>query len=157
MSLLRIAGALAVLASCIGGGLYFSERIKSRRDFLSELLRLLNNLEIRIRFSGDDLGTLLRLSAPEKLRELFEDGLWEDFVARIPRGFALRAEDHVLLRDFGSILGATDTEGQLRHIKMYLGLFEERYNNSVEEYKIKGRLYRILGFALGCALALLIL
>ncbi len=62
-----------------------------------------------------------------------------------------------LLRDFGAGLGTTDLPGQLSHIAMYRALGEEKRSAARREQETKGKMYTVLGAALGLGLDLLLL
>lgn len=159
-SFVKIAGGIALFAVSVLEGFYFALKLKWRRDFLSAMGEMLLNLETLIRYSGEDIVSLLSRSAPESISELFvgddsAPAFWESFVSNIPVSYGLHRSDYDLLREFGSMLGSTDLEGQLSHISQYRELFKLAENNSEKEYLSKGRLYKILGAALGSATFLL--
>jgi stage III sporulation protein AB len=55
------------------------------------------------------------------------------------------------------MLGTTDTEGEINHIKLYRELIESNINNSEKELKQKSKLMKLLGLFAGLSLALLLL
>ena len=77
-------------------------------------------------------------------------------VRNISKKFALNDADKELLVSFGSELGTTDIGGQVAHAELYQNLFLERLSEAKEQETVKSRLYKVLGFSLGCAVSLII-
>ena len=77
------------------------------------------------------------------------DSLWR--AHRLPEGA------DALLMEFGAGLGTTDLAGQLSHIAVYRVLGEEKRAAARTDQAAKGKLYPVLGAALGLGLDLLLL
>ena len=155
MNWLKLTGALLVLLCATAFGFYLSYRSRQRLVFLKTVISLLTNLESNIRYYRGDTLTLLRMSAPDGLargaenREIFVD----DFIKQ----FTPTSDQAEKFREFIKGLGSMDAEGEIERSRLYKAMFEELYNNSLEEYKTKSRLYRSLGFFAGAALAVVLL
>ena len=159
--LIKLIGALFLLLSATVCGFYLSNRLKLRRDFLLSFTTFLTNLETNIRYTSDDIITLVKRSSPNYLTDIFYTDsqiftdYWCESVSKIPKSYGLKPDDYSLLNEFGKLLGTTDIEGQLNHIELYNTLFNNSLNNSNKEYKNKGKLYRLLGFFCGAVLAIM--
>ena len=159
--LVKLIGALFLLLSATVCGFYLSNRLRLRRDFLLAFSAFLTNLETNIRYTPDDIITLVKRSTPNYLTDIFcaeshaFTEYWTEFVGNIPKSYGLKTDDYSLLSEFGKFLGTTDVEGQLNHIELYRKLLDNLIDNSNIEYKNKGKLYRLLGFFCGAMLAIM--
>lgn len=157
----KLIGALLLLLSATVFGFYLSNRLRLRRDFMLAFAAFLTNLETNIRYTPDNIITLVKRSAPNYLSDVFctESQIfseyWAESVEKIPKSYGLKADDYALLSEFGKLLGTTDIEGQLKHIELYKTLFNNSLDNSNIEYKNKGKLYRLLGFFCGAVLSIM--
>ena len=154
MNWLKLSGALLVLLCVTAFGFYLSYRSRQRLAFLKAVLSMLSNLESNIRYYRGDILTLLRMSAPDGLaRGANSRGQFaEEFIAR----YSPKRSHAEKLRELIAGLGALDAEGEIERLRLYETMFEELYNNSLEEYKTKSKLYRSLGFFAGAALAVVL-
>ena len=162
MSLYRVVGAALVLVSCTAFGFYSAYRLGLRNKFLRAFLSLLSRLETGVRYSREDIVTLIKASSPKTLSACFPDGddprrFLDETVGRFKTSFNLNSETVLALEYFASFIGSSDVDGQINHLRLCQSSFEQLYNNSLEEYKTKSRLYKILGFFAGAALALVML
>ncbi len=82
---------------------------------------------------------------------------WAQSVDSLCRAHRLPEGADTLLAEFGAGLGTTDLTGQLSHIAMYRVLGEEKRAAARTEQERKGKLYPVLGAALGLGLDLLFL
>lgn len=160
----KLIGCALLIFACFFTGCLKAKKLYSRRDFLTDFLSFLTTLKTNIRYSGEDIFTLLEATAegcgtlwlsgfslergdPESAWHRRVNALY-DFVDKT---------DRQLLLDFGSKLGKTDLEGQLSHIERYETLFELRLENAVEEIAKKSKLYRAMGLFIGISAALLMM
>ena len=161
-SVLRLVGALIIMTACTALGFFFAGRLRLRKEYLGALLMLSDSLKTEIRYSRDDIMTLIRRSSPRLINELapktdnavefrtrFSDG--------VPRSYSLTPEDRALTDELFSKLGTTDVEGQISHLELCGEKLRNSYNNSIEEIKTKSKLYKLLGFFAGAALAVTVL
>ena len=155
---------LITVSSLIGNS--FSVRLSTRRKTLFSINNAIGRIKTLICFGGMDIYRVCQecfCSAEFPLfeRETFSsnkeyDKVFEDNVNRISRSFSLTKDDKELLSQFGSNLGTTDITGQIAHTELYAQLFSERLDMVKSEELKKSKLYRVLGFSLGCAVSLLI-
>ena len=81
---------------------------------------------------------------------------WKQGIKKIPKETGILTCDLEMLSDFGKGLGVSDLEGQLSHLELNIEMVKLRLEESRENKKRKGRLYQMLGFSLGAAVALLL-
>lgn len=152
-----------ILLCCTLCGFYYSYKLRSKLSFYNSLIDFLSRLSTNIRYFGDDVYKLISLSAPSLLSEYFNQKktpfvtYWNSAVQELTKVYGLSSEVSGNLTEFGKILGATDVDGQLKHIGIYNSLFTTERDNFQKDCKTKGRLYKTLGFFAGAVLALLIL
>lgn len=155
---------LIIVSSLIGNS--FSAKLTTRRKTLFSIHKAINRTKTLICFGGMDIYRVVEEcfctpDFPLMERDLFSDksdyeNAFEQSVSKINRSFSLTESDKELLNQFGSNLGTTDVTGQLAHTELYAQLFAERLNYVKSEESSKSKLYRVLGFSLGCAISLLI-
>ncbi len=156
---------LIISATLIGNS--FSQRISNRIKCLSEVMEAISRMKSLISFSGLNIQKVVQDGFEntyfEKLfsyKAVETDDFyewWNNALDHIDKSTGINKEDKDLLHNFGNGLGITDTEGQLTHLELYKELFSRRLNNAKESQREKGKLYRVLGFSLGCAVTLVIL
>ena len=163
MNYYKLFGAGMILLCCTLCGFYYSYKLSLMLNFLNGVIDFLSRLETNIRYFGDDVFKLIRLSAPTSLSEYFYEKktpfntYWDNAVQKLAKAYSVSPEIKHNLTEFGRMLGATDVEGQIKHIGVYKSVFTTERDNFQKEYKTKARLYKTLGFFAGAVLALLIL
>ena len=162
---LKIFGALLIASSGLMLGCSLSRKLKNRRDFLAKFAVFLNTLATGLRYSADDIFTLVSLSAGDftplhiarQERTLPFEQVWGKKLASFARQYSLSGQDVGLLREFGEKLGKTDLEGQLKHIELYKTLFAKQLLQVEEAIAKKARLYKTLGLFGGVSAALMMI
>lgn len=134
-----------------------------------QLALLTANLSTAIRYSGVEIYSLLQqeykntkipfisiaLENLENNYSLYES--WYNAVEKMPSAYGLSNQEKSIIIQFGSKLGTTDIEGQSEHCSYFKNLFQEKASLLKNDYYIKSKLYRTLGFFSGLAIALLML
>lgn len=135
----------------------------------NQLALLTANLSTAIRYSGIEIYILLQqeyknINIPfisdviENLENNYSlSESWNKALDRLPVGYGLSKEDKAIIMQFGCKLGTTDIYGQTEHCDYFKNMFQNKANLLKEDYAIKSRLYRTLGFFSGLAIALVIL
>ncbi|MCH5300048.1 MAG: stage III sporulation protein AB [Ruminococcus sp.] len=167
--MVKILGCILFIISSSMAGFYFSERLKSRLNFLKEFISFLKSLQIQLRYCNGDILQILPLCSDSKTLEPFIKNLsdknkeyssfaeiWKDSVIYISKSNCLTKSDINSMLEFGNILGTTDVAGQLNHIDLYIEIFNKAYENAREELKSKSKLYKTMGFFIGTTIALMI-
>lgn len=159
---MRILGLL-LLMLCGGlWGLYRAYALAERARMLLALRQLVERFRTGIASAAPPLEQLLRQdhSCPFCALALGDP----DFPDR-PRlalehaclALLANREDRSLAQGLVSGLGASDREGQLKHLALYAGLLEESAARARREREEKARLYLCLGLCAGTGLGLLLL
>ena len=162
--MVKYIGLILIVITGFGAGFYYSLRLKNRYEFLSSFKDFLSKLETNMRYNSSNIFTIVKSSAPEIIRNVFISDnksdfqqFWKSSISSIPKCFALKKEDYNLFYEFGRMLGTTDIDGQLNHIKLYKELLNNNIDNSLKELKQKSKLSKLLGLFAGLSLALIIL
>lgn len=167
--MIKILGCILFIVSSTMMGFYFSERLKSRLNFLKEFISFLKSLQIQLRYCNGDILQILPLCSDSKTLEPFIKNLtdkksiynsfseiWKDSVLNISKSNCLTKSDINSLLEFGNTLGTTDVQGQLNHIELYTEIFTKAYESACEDLKSKSKLYKTMGFFIGTAISLMI-
>jgi stage III sporulation protein AB len=162
----KLFGAILLIGASFSVGYYMAKSLSRRRDFLKEFIVFMNTLATEIRYNSEDIFTLVQKCAKaEELQsfgtlsehqEAFEN-FWNKSVLTVPKAYSLKKEDISLLFDFGSQLGKTDVDGQLKHIELYKIMFEKQLANAENEITQKSKLYKTMGLFVGTAAALIMI
>lgn len=158
----KIIGSFFVIGSCFLFGVYLSQKLKNRKDYLSSFIDFLTNLNTNVRYLSDDIFSLIHKSSKEML--LFKDVnccdltiYWEDYLSSLPSNYGLKKDDYSIIKSFGDMLGKTDIEGQINHISLHKELFAVQLKNAESEYISKSKLYKVLGLFFGVSIVLMII
>ncbi len=158
---MRLAAAALILLCCALEGMRRSFSLKKRVDFLGEIVSMLTDFAIEIRFRAPTLDELLRTQTGS-FAKLVEAELENGFDVRAAwektcDAFSQKNEETALLRELGKSFGTSDSEGQLRLLELYTKRFS-RLRDSVEaEYSRKGKALVRVGMLCGAAGAVLVL
>ena len=123
--------------------------------FREPLLRLFARVEQSDRTESDELLRLCRNALAQRQDDM--ETVWRESVDTLYRSKGLSEKDLEILSYAGTFLGQTDYENQRQQFT-YLG---EQLSAQIEEakaaYRIKGPLYRRIGFFCGATGAILLL
>lgn len=162
--LLKIIGGVLTALAGFGIGCMLTKKLSARRDFLGKFCVFISLLQTQIRYSSSDIFTLVKSCDGISNLNIFGGDadvpfvvFWETSIADIPVNHGLNNSDKELLLEFGSGLGTTDVEGQLRHIELYSEMFNKKLEDSKIRFKEKSRIYRALGIFAGASTALIFL
>lgn len=162
---LKLIGCVLLIGAASASGVMLSRRLYRRRDFLKSFLVFISSLSTSIRYNCSDIFTLvascaeygnLDCIAPKEGAGSF-DSAWKDKIDNIPKNYSLTRSDKQLLCEFGAQLGKTDTDGQLKHLELYKIEFSNRLSLAENAINKKSKLYKVMGFFAGTALALMII
>ena len=82
---------------------------------------------------------------------------WNNAIDKHLNNVCLHKHDIELLRNFGKIIGKSDTEDQKKHFKLMYAQLEHHEEIAEAERKKNERMYRSLGFLLGIAIYIIII
>ena len=162
---IKLIGCLLIASSGFFTGCVLTQRLKNRRDFYDKFCVFISLLQTQIRYNSADIFSLVILSAKGSGLEIFEapeinlpfTSFWENSLNTIPKKYGLNNSDKELLYEFGSALGTTDIEGQLKHLGLYGEIFQNTLSECENALKDKSRIYRALGLFGGISTAIIIL
>ncbi|MDO4419319.1 MAG: stage III sporulation protein AB [Ruminococcus sp.] len=164
--MIKLIFSLVLIISATLIGNTFSIKLTNRRKTLTAIVGAISRIKTLICFGGMDTKRVVEqcmcaedfplLSSENLSFDTHFDKAFEESVEKISNSFSLTESDKELLTQFGTQLGSTDVTGQIAHTELYTTLFTERLNYVKEQESTKSKLYRVLGFSLGCAISLLI-
>lgn len=163
---LKLIGGALLILSTFSVGYYKSKCLYNRRDFLKSFLVFISVLSTNIRYNSDDIFTVINISAENsnlfflKINDDYNKTfceIWNEIVLNVPRQCSLKKSDKELLLEFGSQLGKTDVDGQLKHLELYKSIFEKQFSDSQEEISQKSKLYKTMGFFVGATATLMMI
>lgn len=172
--MLKLAGAVMIIASAAGIGVSCSVDVKRYCMELRLLKQMLYMLRGEIKYTKTPLQeAFLAISVrmPEPFRAFLEqtagemenlDGrtfgeLWRGQIQKGLGSTRLKREDREQLGALGESLGYLDLEMQLSSIELYLEQLEIRIRDAQESLAGKQKLYQSLGVAGGIFLVILLL
>lgn len=164
--ILKITGSVMLVSACFLVGFLRSKALYKRRDFFKSFIVFLSSLETNLRYNSSDIFTLVSMCAECcKLKHLSIDknadkpfvSAWNERVSELPDSFSLKKADRELLVEFGSQLGKSDLDGQLKHVELYKAIFSNQLSLANEEIAKKSKLYKTMGLFVGISIALLII
>lgn len=172
--LLKLIGGLVVIVSSSFLGFALSRDCARRPQQLRELQALLQMFENQIVFLSDvltdafervfrssksEVGVFFRAAA-EKLSsggEINAREAWEAAVRENLRKTSLLAEDQEVILSFGTLLGSSDLEGQVKNIRLTVNQLKLQ-EQKAEERRVKYEgMYRSLGILGGLAVVILLI
>lgn len=171
--LVKLAGSILIIISSAWIGFLMGNYYRDRPRQLRELQSGLAMLETEIEYSQTPLPSALiriahRLNGPMKLifayaGELLmkKNGLtaheaWSIAVNRLYHRSSLNREDCEILENFGSYLGNSDRNDQIKHLKLALTQLKDMEHTAEDERRKNERIWKYLGVLSGLMLVLLI-
>lgn len=148
---------MTIIGASVAIGISLSSKLSQRVEILSQYMKLLEEVSVRLRYTGDPLAVLFQdnFVGYTFLRERPFENQFQEMTRRFKD--VLLPIDIRLLDDFARDLGAGDSESQLQHIRLYIKMLEERSKEAREDLKSKGKLYRVLPLSAGIAVAVLLI
>ena len=172
--MLKITGAVMILAAGTGLGMSYSMDLKRHLQELRQLKQLLYMLRGEIKYTRTPLPEAFchiseRTAAPfsgfliavaEKIEAT--DGkpfskIWKEEAQKVLRKTHLKREEREQLEALGEVLGYLDQEMQLASLELYAEQLEAGILDAKENIRAKQRVYQSLGIAGGVFLVILLL
>lgn len=158
---MKLAGSILLILSGFLWGWAKAGELRRRERLLMEWQSFLQALKTGIRYSARPLGELIRKESASFCREAANgpDFAYDPRQALARAGEALftHPADRGLFREFTLGLGASDAEGQLRHIGLYEARVEQALQEARAEREKRGRLMICLGLFGGLTACLVLL
>lgn len=167
--LIRFCASVMIALAGLTFGFYRCENLKSELSVSQQTEEFFRSSAIMIRYRCLDVYELIRnartsgkypsLTFLKKLPETYEAG--EDFRKAWSQAIAGEAaipqEERRLLSEFGTIIGASDAEGQQKSLSAFEKETEQLAVMRRETYLKKGKLYRSVGLLFGLMGAILVI
>ncbi|MGN0666346.1 MAG: stage III sporulation protein AB [Huintestinicola sp.] len=171
---MKLTGIVILAAMSICTGFIAADGLMHRLQALKQLRMMLENIRLMIRYESVPLDEIFRrlsenesydrllfiAPAAEMLQGVPYAGTsfssqWEDIVNKHCGSFT--REDTDIICSLGTVLGTTDTEGQLSALSLAVEMTDTLISDASEQYRAKGRLYRSLGAIAGALIAVIII
>lgn len=81
---------------------------------------------------------------------------WNEGIAECLSNSYINLADKELLRNFGRIIGKSDTEDQKKHFKLIYAQLEHQEKIAEDERKNNEKMYKSMGFLVGAALLIIL-
>lgn len=158
---MRTVAAVIVFICCFGVGVRKSYAAKKRVAFLDELISMLTDFSIEIRFKLPTLGELIHNQHCEFAARVNRKMLngsdvrtaWEMACLECK----LKTPESDLLAEFGRAFGNSDGNGELQLLQLYIERFSKLREEAFQEYSQKGKAAAKIGALCGTAGAVLVL
>lgn len=169
-TVVKLIGAGLVLAGCTASGNYVARTFTDRVSQLGHLRTGLQVLETEIAWAVNSLPFAMdRVSKaiPPPCSRVFartgelliSEGLvaadaWRRALDEAVPGTALTRRDVEILLAFGTTLGVSDREDQIRHIRLAQAKLAAEESAAAENSEKSAKLWRQLGFAVGAVIVI---
>ncbi|RKJ39622.1 hypothetical protein D7X94_11715 [Acutalibacter sp. 1XD8-33] len=158
---MRLLGGILLVLSGLCWGLGEAGRLSRRARLLTEFQQLMQALRTEISYSSRPLGEIISKSESRFCREAADRPEFRrnpaEALARTGEELLRNPKDRQLFRDFAQGLGASDTQGQIEHLRLHMALGEENLREAREECREKRRLYIALGLFGGLAACIVVM
>lgn len=171
--MLKTAGIMLLLIMSVITGCCAAEGLKKRVKSMKLLRVMLEKLCLMIRYEALEVTEIVHRLSEDKcftglefteslneyVSEMAECGnmtfyeAWDRAVSENTGSFI--AEDVLLIRRIGSVLGSCDCDGQISALSLICAEADRLADEAAEQYKTKGRLYRSLGAVGGALIAMI--
>ncbi len=162
---MNILFAILAVVLCTGVGLYQAARLSERERLLSEIILMLEEMAIHIRYNAAKAEELFkeldRFEFIKSINSILKNntdnswhGAWEKAVKELN---AFSPDDRDILLSVGSSLGSTDIGGQLAMLELNKKFFKSRLTDAETEKRRKSNMYRSVGVLMGIAIAVVII
>jgi stage III sporulation protein AB len=173
MDMLRLTGCLIVISISVAIGNLLAKGYSNRVRNLLDFITVLNIFYTKIRYGQETIGNIfldVRREIKRDINKIFYevgtrfdtseepvDKIWNDVIEKNFRDLDLNFEDERILLDFGTSLGRSDIEGQLRNIEMTIEKLKSQLIGARDLRDKYGKIYKTVGTLGGVALAIILI
>lgn len=162
MIMIKIVGILLISVAAIGFGMLYSYSLRLEYKRLLGFQKLISLIRTRIECFNQPLSEIYTDFSEESLDEC-------GFTAELKRSgyvpalckykdhLTIRSEILAVLADFGSGLGKSFSEEQIRHCDRYISVIEEKVSELEKELPIKSKTARALSAAAAIMIAIILI
>ena len=166
--MVRLAAAILVGTALALGGRLIALRDSNKVEAIKDILRMINIMETRLRFSSVPIKELLAeienggcetLTFISVCRNAVENGdpfgeAWRESILGCRRFCRMLPDESAKLVSMGSDIGVTDIEGQLSCCNYYREIFAASLSETDEKRKRSAVMFPPLGILLGISAVL---
>lgn len=172
--MVKTLGALLVMLSCSGIGLYFSSQVRGRVADLKSMKKSITILRGDIKYGNTSLpeaiGALARRNA-DNFKEFYQGierelidssgisftSIWDKGIHTYLKNTYMNQQDMEQLHHLGDTLGYLDKEMQLKTIDFYIEQLDHELQEAIATMKEKTKLYNMLGVLSGLFLTVVLI
>lgn len=169
--MVRLAAAILVGTAFALGGRLIASRDSKKVEAIKDILRMINVMETRLRFSSVPVGELLAavenggcdsLTFITDCRTAVENGepfnkAWRESILSCKAFCRMLPDESAKLVSMGSDIGVTDIDGQLACCGYYREIFSASLSEKDEKRKHSAVMFPPLGILLGISAALFLI
>ncbi len=171
--MIKAVGLIFMVAASGLMGMMKSVELKERIELLEDYLKMVLEVKGHINYFREPLMVIFDCEGKNQLSKAFEfldrlrhdlaeknaeiDQIWAQNVDLIYERCPLLPEDMDLLKYPGTFIGQTDYENQLAHFDYLEKRLDEQIASSRDVFRIKGPLYRKIGFFVGGLAAIMVI
>ncbi|NHN28845.1 stage III sporulation protein SpoIIIAB [Paenibacillus agricola] len=170
--MLKLLGAILILLSATLFGFYQAQQFARRPKQIADLVRSLQRLETEMVYAMTPLPQALQQLAhtcPAPVSLLFRyaaeelkhaagrtvQHIWGEAIAIHWKHTALKTGEQDIARQLGTTLGLSDSNDQVKHIRLAIHQLEGELDTAVEERKRYESMWRSLGLLMGALIVIL--
>lgn len=170
---MKLLGAVMIVASGALLGYGQARRLRERPAELRRFIMLLQQLETEIEYGFTPLPEALyklsrqtRAALADLLADIAEqlrsgtgvtvDEAWRRGIGRHWPRLSMNKDDREIIARLGSVLGTTDREDQLKHLRLTVGLLAARESEAAEERRRYEKMWKTLGLLGGALIAVIL-
>jgi stage III sporulation protein AB len=169
--MLDLIGALCVLFAGTALGFSISARYADRPKQLRLMLHALQRLETEIAYGrtplpealariaeqmGEPLAALFRNAAAQMDGTRPTDEAWRNAVQACWKQTAMKAPEQDVLIRLGQSLGGSDSEDQIKHLRLAMRMLKMEEENAAEDQRKYAKMWKSLGVLCGALVVILV-
>ena len=171
MEIIRYMFFIFILIGSTSIGFILSKSYTYRIKELNELLKLINIMQNKIKFTRKPLAEVLEetsqikeetnisniflITSTELKKQKIEDA-WKKGVNETKNTLNLNKNDINLILTLGNVLGKTDVEGQISEKNQFSSLLKTQITEAIEEKNKNAKMYKSLGTLIGLAIIIIL-
>lgn len=167
--IIKVFLAVCIVLCSLKIGILISKKYKYRLEELDELKNELKIIENKIKYTYQPLEEIfcemIEISSFQ-IKSLYEymtnnikkvgaEKAWKEAVFRADLN--LNNEDKNVLKQFGTLLGKTNKEGQLNQINFTAELIDRQIDNAIKERNKNEKMYQKLGLIFGIGIVIVLI
>ena len=167
--MIKIFLLISVFFISIMIGLMMAAKFRNREKELKEMKSAISIMKTKIQYTYEPIPQIfedlshtdniaisnLFQTAKMKMKTESVEESWEKSINETPT--SLKEEDKVVLKGLGKLLGKTDVEGQLSQITLTTQFLDTQIEKAEKEKEKNEKLYKTLGFVIGCTIVIILI